>query len=109
MWVSGYGDCCRKERVYGEVRLCRKDAGMSQWWKDVMNICEIREGEGGWFHNNLQRVLGKGSRVNFWHDTWDHQHPLSILFERLLSNSSQKRLMYSGYGSGFGGRRSGHC
>lgn len=42
----------------------------SQWWKDLLSVCEVFDNGAGWFQNNIERVVGDGSEVSFWKFRW---------------------------------------
>jgi len=71
---------------YGEVEGRIKEGGRydSRWWR---SICKVREGSGmvvgGWFDNNIRRVVGNGRETLFWTDNWLGGVPLKLHFSRL--------------------------
>ena len=72
---------------YGEVegRLTDGGGGGSVWWRTLCRVREgVGEGVGGWFDDNVRRIVGEGRDTLFWHDTWVGDTSLKLKFPRLF-------------------------
>jgi hypothetical protein len=76
----------RYREVGGRIKVGDRNA--SRWWR---MICNVREGSGaavgGWFDNNIRRVVGNGSKTFFWTNNWLAEVPLNLQFSRLYEFS----------------------
>lgn len=57
----------------------------SQWWCDLMSVCEIFENGLGWFQKRVKRTVGVGREVRFWDAKWVGEEALCTTFNRLYS------------------------
>jgi hypothetical protein len=61
--------------------------GQSLWWRDIMIIGGIEND--AWFRFNVRNVLGNGTCIRFWHETWHGPVCLKDLFPQLYCKSPQ--------------------
>jgi hypothetical protein len=68
---------------YGEEGGRLKEGRMdsSVWWRMLSAIRSgFGLGKGGWFEENVCRVVGGGSNTYFWVDNWVGAHPYMCIF-----------------------------
>ncbi|KAL8475213.1 hypothetical protein ACS0TY_031577 [Phlomoides rotata] len=70
---------------------------VSLWWVDILKILE--EGNGGWFGENLEKVIGDGSRSFFWEENWTGEGVLREMYPRLFNLNLDKRGTVRDFGS----------
>ncbi|XP_045797738.1 uncharacterized protein LOC123891913 [Trifolium pratense] len=78
---------------YGVERGRLRDGGRrgSLWWREIVSIRDgVGEPGGGWFGENVVRMVGDGSDTLFWTDPWVDESPLCEQFGRLFALSETK-------------------
>ncbi|PNX89144.1 cysteine-rich receptor-like protein kinase, partial [Trifolium pratense] len=74
---------------YGEVagRVEARGRFGFVWWREV---AKIRDGEGRWFAESVERRVGNGVDTFFWTGAWLGGVPLSVRYRRLFDLSINK-------------------
>ncbi|CAJ2652040.1 unnamed protein product [Trifolium pratense] len=78
---------------YGVERGRLRDGGRrgSMWWREIVSIRDgVGESEGGWFGEQVVRIVGDGSDTLFWTDPCVDETPLCERFGRLFALSETK-------------------
>jgi hypothetical protein len=59
----------------------------SSWWKNIVALNNL-EGSNNWFVDAVKCKVGNGMSTPFWTSNWIGDAPLSMVFPRLFSLST---------------------
>ena len=93
----------RRRIAYGEVIACKFDFEVRGWiskgGRDAYGVGVWKAIRKGWtiFANHVRFEFGEGTRIEFWHDLWCRDVPLSIAFLGLFSIATNKSSLVADY------------